>query len=70
MSHEKRVTHGFLSVREVAEELDVAPSRVQIWIRRNELPAVRLGRLVLIPADALRRMVDREELRRGEGDFR
>ena len=59
------ITEGFLSLQEFAEALDVSEERVQAWIRNGVLPVVRLGRLVFIPRDALRRMLERQEVRRG-----
>ncbi len=55
----------FLTIQEFAAELDVPTSRVQAWIRDGHLPAIRLGRLTLIPRDALRRMLERREVRHG-----
>jgi excisionase family DNA binding protein len=54
------ITEGFISLKEFAEALDVSEERVQAWIRDGELPVVRLGRLVFIPKDVLRRMLDRQ----------
>jgi len=59
------LTKDFLKVAEFAEALGVPVARVQAWIREGQLPAVRLGRLILIPKDALQRMLDRQEGRHG-----
>ena len=59
------ITEGFLSLKEFAEALDVSEERVQAWIRDGVLPVVRLGRLVFIPRDALRRMLERQEVGHG-----
>lgn len=55
------VTEGFASPEEFARTLGVPTSRVLAWIREGQLPAVRLGRLVLIPVDALRLVLERQE---------
>jgi len=57
------LTEGFTSLKEFAEALNVSEERVQAWIRDGVLPVVRLGRLVFIPKDALRRMLERQEAR-------
>jgi len=57
------ITAGFLHVTEVAEALHVTTATLQRWIREGRLPAVRLGRLTLIPRDALRIAIDRQEAR-------
>lgn len=56
------ITNDFLTVAEFAGELGVPAARVQGWIREGWLPAVRLGRLTLIPKDALRRVLERREM--------
>ncbi len=58
---DSKLTDGFVTVHQFAEELDVAATRVQSWIRDGVLPVVRLGRLVFIPRDALRRILERED---------
>jgi len=50
---------AFVSPDEFAQQLGVRVSAVRSWIRRGELPAVRLGRLTLIPRDALQRLLER-----------
>ena len=54
-------TDGFLSPQEFADSLEVPRDRVLTWIREGRLPAVRLGQLVLIPVDALQRVLERQE---------
>ena len=49
-----------LTVRQVADFLHVAENSVYGSIRRSELPAVRLGRRVLISKSALVRFLDGE----------
>lgn len=55
------IAEGFLRVPEVAEALHVTTATVQRWIREGRLPSVRLGRLVLVPHDALRILIERQE---------
>jgi excisionase family DNA binding protein len=65
MQHDNDITRGFLRPAEFAEALGVSVITVQVWVRDGRLPAVRLGRLILIPEDALRRVADRQEAMRG-----
>ena len=58
---EETITEGFLTPDEFAKKLGVTPTVVRTWIREGALPAVRLGRLVLVPEDALLRIIDRRE---------
>lgn len=57
-----------LTVDEIAEELDRAPSTVRGWLGRGEIPeAYRLqGREWRVPRSALRRYLDRQGAERGE----
>jgi excisionase family DNA binding protein len=48
-----------LRAAEVAAVLGVGRSTVYELIVRGELPAVRIGRLVRVPAPALERWIDR-----------
>ena len=57
----EHITDGFLTPNEFAVALAVPEARVQSWIREGSLPVVRLGRLVFIPKDALRRQLERRE---------
>jgi excisionase family DNA binding protein len=54
-------TDGFVAPAEFARTLGVPTARVMAWIRDGALPAVRLGRLILIPVDALRLVLERQE---------
>jgi excisionase family DNA binding protein len=63
MQHNQNVTDQFLRVPEFAEALGVQVGTVHRWIRTGALPAIRLGRRILIPADALRRLLERQEKR-------
>ena len=52
---------GFTTPEEFAKTIGAKPERVRTWIREERLPAVRLGHLVLVPTDALQRLLDRKE---------
>ena len=43
-----------------ADRVGVSTTPVLAWIRQGQLPVVRLGRLTLLPEDALRRLLDRQ----------
>lgn len=51
-----------LTVRQVADFLGVAENSVYGAIRREELPAVRLGRRVLVSRSALARWLGAEDV--------
>jgi excisionase family DNA binding protein len=53
-----------LTVREAADRLNTSEPHVRALIRRAELPAVRLGRLLRVPVSAVRRLVAGAEARR------
>jgi excisionase family DNA binding protein len=55
-----RAARGFLSVPEFARSIGVTEPTVHRWVRAGDLPCVRLGRLVLIPADALQRLLEKQ----------
>jgi len=61
MQRAKDLTDGFLTPEQFAAGLGVSLATVQSWVRDRRLPAVRLGRVTLIPEDALRRILDRAE---------
>lgn len=42
-----------LTVTEVAEILNVTPATVRRHIKKNDLPHIKVGRLVRIPKDSL-----------------
>lgn len=50
-----------LSVREAADRLNTSEPHVRALVRRSELPAVKLGRLIRIPVSAVQRIVARAE---------
>jgi excisionase family DNA binding protein len=56
---------GFLSPEEFGAAMGVQTETVLSWVKAGQVPAVRLGRRVLIPADALQRLVNRQEARDG-----
>ena len=42
-----------LSISDVAEILNITPATVRRHIKRNDLPHIKVGRLVRIPKDSL-----------------
>ena len=42
-----------LSISEVAEILNITPATVRRHIKKNDIPSVKVGRLVRIPKDSL-----------------
>jgi excisionase family DNA binding protein len=46
------------TVRQVAEELGLAPVTIRTWMAQRKLRYVRLGRAVRIPDTEVRRIVD------------
>lgn len=54
----KSVVKGpaLLTCREAAQELRLNEETVRVLIRRQELPAVKLGRSVRVPRDAIERI--------------
>jgi excisionase family DNA binding protein len=46
------------TVRQVAEELGLAPVTVRTWMAQRRLSYVRLGRAVRIPASEVQRILD------------
>ncbi|PSR27336.1 MAG: DNA-binding protein [Sulfobacillus benefaciens] len=55
----------YLTVEEVAAQLQVTPRTIQRWIRIEGLPAIKLARAVRVDADDL---VQWLELRKIRGD--
>lgn len=49
------------SVAEVAARLGVHENTIRNWVRSGEVPAVRLGRRVLVPRVVIDRLLDRPE---------
>jgi excisionase family DNA binding protein len=47
-----------LTVKDVEAELQLGRTRTYELVRSGELPIVRIGRVVRIPRDALRRWID------------
>jgi excisionase family DNA binding protein len=56
-----QVTEGFLTVPVFAEAVEVKEVTVLRWVREGKLPSIKLGRRILIPVDALKRMLERAE---------
>jgi excisionase family DNA binding protein len=61
MNASPNIADGFATVADTAVKFQVSRATVQRWIRDGALPSVRLGRLVLIPKDALRLLLERQE---------
>lgn len=59
MDSRETVAAGVLTRPEAAEFLRVHPRHVDAMIRRGELPAVRIGRRVLVPKNALIDVLER-----------
>ncbi len=47
------------TVQQAAEELNVAPGTVRLWMTQRRLGFIRLGRAVRIPAEEIRRVLDK-----------
>ena len=47
------------TVQEAADELGLSPATIRAWIRQRRISYVRLGRAVRIPANEIRRIVER-----------
>ena len=47
------------SVAEVAARLGVHENTIRNWVRSGEVPAIRLGRKVLVPRVVIDRLLDR-----------
>jgi excisionase family DNA binding protein len=56
------------TVRETAEQLGITLSTAYAYIESGELPAVRLGRRLLIPRAAVQQLVDEAMDRWGGSD--
>ena len=50
----------FLSVKEFKDRLGVSSNLIYEQLRKGALPSVRLGGRILIPADALQQMMERQ----------
>lgn len=46
------------TVRQVAEELGLAPVTIRTWMAQRRLRYIRLGRAVRIPAGEIQRLID------------
>lgn len=52
-----------LSVQETAERLGLKPATIRAWLlRRKNLPFVRCGRAVRIPAEAVAEFIERNTI--------
>ncbi|MCC5948515.1 MAG: helix-turn-helix domain-containing protein [Nitriliruptoraceae bacterium] len=50
-----------LTVRETATRLGIGMNTAYVAIRNGEIPAIRIGRRVLVPRDQLERMIAGEQ---------
>ena len=50
----------YFSVKEFKDRLGVSSNLIYEQLRRGALPSVRLGGRILIPADALQQMMERQ----------
>ena len=56
---------GYVPVKTVAERFNVSPSTIYRLIKSGGLDAIRVGRTVRVPADAVRQLAgSREEVRK------
>jgi excisionase family DNA binding protein len=55
--HEQRPATSFLTIREVAERLNVSQRTVRRWIDRGHLHVVKLGRTVRIDEESLNGLI-------------
>ncbi len=53
MNGQSSSTSGFVPPDDLAEQLGVTRATVLRWARKGDIPSVKLGRRILIPADAL-----------------
>jgi excisionase family DNA binding protein len=52
------IEKGLLTVNQAAEALGLKPSTIRAWLlRRKNLPFVRCGRAVRVPAEAIERFI-------------
>jgi excisionase family DNA binding protein len=54
--------HGFLTVRETAELLNLRESTIRMWLLKRKLPRVNCGRAVRIPVDAITKFIERNTI--------
>ena len=57
-----------LGVKEVAELFDVTESTIQRWIRRGEIPAIRVSDTIRIDPGVLADWIERRSIAGGETD--
>jgi excisionase family DNA binding protein len=57
----------FLTVRQVAEILNLKESTIRAWLLRRRLPRVNCGRAVRIPAEAIAQFIERNTVPAKEG---
>jgi excisionase family DNA binding protein len=49
---------SLLTVRQVAERLNLRENTIRMWLLRRKLPRVQCGRSVRVPADAVERFIE------------
>jgi len=55
----------YLSTSQVAEILGLTPKAVRDWIRKGELPAVRVGKLYKVPKAGVELFLKKSNLKKG-----
>lgn len=58
----------FLTPEQFAERLGVPTHQIRRWINVGQIPAIRLGRRILVPSDALERLLDADGWSRNRGN--
>ena len=66
----KLADKAYFSVKEFKDRLGVSSNLIYEQLRKGALPSVRLGGRILIPADALQQMMERQDQQElpAEGD--
>ena len=59
---------SYLTPKEVADELKVSDDSVRRLVKRGELPANRVGKLIRISSQSLHEWLRRHEINRPEGE--
>jgi excisionase family DNA binding protein len=59
--------NGYLTLKEVAEELGASLHSVRFWVKSGTLPSVRPGRLRIVERSALRAFMQRNARGYGAG---
>ena len=59
------IPDGFETPKQFGDRVGIREEQVRTWVKDGLVPAIRLGRLILIPEDALARILARQEENRG-----